>query len=200
VATTFAVQDYSQLKKDYGHDQAEVIMNISGNIICGQAMGDTGKQLSERFGKIMQERNSVSINSEDTSTSRSMQLDYAIPASKIAALSSGQFVGMVADDPDNKIELKVFHSEIQNDHEAIRKEESGYKPIPIIKEVSNEHIEENYRKIKREIEDLFMEELVVISKKNQDEATIAETTNANQANPGLEDNEDNSGSHQSVSM
>lgn len=165
VATTFAVQDYSQLKKDYGHDQAEVIMNITGNVICGQVMGDTAKLLSERFGKIMQDRHSVSINSEDTSTSRSTQRDYAIPASKIASLSSGQFVGMVADDPNNKIDLKVFHNEIQNDHEALRKEEQAYKPIPVIKNITAEEIEENYLKIKREVEDLINTELTLLKAK-----------------------------------
>lgn len=56
VATTLAVQDYSQLKKDYGREQAEVILNIIGNVISGQVTGDTAKQLSERFGKIQQSR------------------------------------------------------------------------------------------------------------------------------------------------
>src|SRR6202012_4461823 len=82
VATTLCVQDYSQLKKDYGREQAEVIMNIVGNIISGQVTGDTAKQLSERFGKINQVKESLSINSMDTSVSKSTQLDYAIPASK----------------------------------------------------------------------------------------------------------------------
>jgi len=125
VATTLAVQDYSQLKKDYGKDQAEVIMNIVGNVISGQVVGDTAKLLSERFGKIVQERESISINTSETSISRSTQLDSAIPPSKIASLSSGEFVGTVSDDPDQKIDLKVFHAEILNDHEAIRKEEQG---------------------------------------------------------------------------
>lgn len=40
VATTLAVQDFSQLKKDYGREQAEVIMNIAGNVISGQVTGD----------------------------------------------------------------------------------------------------------------------------------------------------------------
>jgi hypothetical protein len=123
VATTLGVQDYSQLKKDYGREQAEVIMNIVGNIISGQVTGDTAKQLSERIGKIIQQRESVSINASDTSLSKSTQLDYAVPASKISALSSGSFVGMVADNPDEKIGLKVFHNEIQNDHAAIKTEE-----------------------------------------------------------------------------
>jgi hypothetical protein len=154
VAVTLGVQDYSQLKKDYGREQAEVIMNIVGNIICGQVTGDTAKQLSERFGKINQQKESVSINSSDTSISRSTQLDYAIPASKIAALSSGEFVGMVSDDPTNKIELKSFHCEIQNDHDRIREEEIDYEDIPSIRGLKPKEVLLNYQRIKQEVKDL----------------------------------------------
>lgn len=105
-------------------------MNIVGNIICGQVTGDTAKQLSDRFGKINQQKESLSINSSDTSVSRSTQLDYAIPASKIAGLSLDEFVGMLADDPTNTINLKTFHCQIQNDHDAIAQEESAYQEIP----------------------------------------------------------------------
>jgi hypothetical protein len=155
VAVTLAVQDYSQLKKDYGRDQAEVIMNIVGNIICGQVTGDTAKQLSERFGKINQQKESVSINSADTSVSRSVQLDYAIPASKIAGLSSGDFVGMVADDPDNRIDLKIFHNAIQNDHEALKQEELAYQPVPEIRQVDYDDVLANYNRIKNDIKELI---------------------------------------------
>ncbi len=154
VAVTLAVQDYSQLKKDYGREQAEVILNIVGNIVFGQVTGDTAKQLSERFGKINQEKQSISINSQDTSVSKSTQLDYAIPASKISGLSSGEFVGMIADDPNNKIELKTFHNQIQNDHEAISREEAAYKPIPIIRNVGQAEILLNYQQIKDDIKTL----------------------------------------------
>lgn len=155
VATSLAVQDYSQLKKDYGRDQAEVIMNIVGNVISGQVVGETAKLLSERFGKIVQERESISINMTDTSVSRSTQLDSAIPPSKIASLSSGEFVGTVSDDPDQKIDLKVFHAEILNDHAAIRKEEENYKPIPAIRKISHYDIEQNYFRIKRDIQQII---------------------------------------------
>ncbi|MCD8739100.1 YWFCY domain-containing protein [Mucilaginibacter roseus] len=151
VAVTLAVQDYSQLKKDYGREQAEVIMNIVGNIVCGQVTGDTAKQLSERFGKINQQKESVSINSSDTSVSRSTQLDYAIPGSKIAALSSGEFVGMVADDPGNKISLKTFHCEIQNDHDAIQQETAGYSEIPFPSAVTSSQVILNYQRIKEDV-------------------------------------------------
>ncbi|SDH47395.1 conjugal transfer protein MobC [Mucilaginibacter gossypii] len=151
VAVTLAVQDYSQLKKDYGREQAEVIMNIVGNIICGQVTGDTAKQLAERFGKINQVKESVSINSSDTSVSRSTQLDYAVPASKIAGLSSGEFVGMVADDPANKIDLKTFHCQIQNDHEAISSEERAYENIPAARQLNQSEVLLNYQRIKQDV-------------------------------------------------
>ena len=147
------------MKKDYGRDQAEVIMNIVGNVISGQVVGETAKLLSERFGKIVQERESVSINASDTSVSRSTQLDSAIPPSKIASLSSGEFVGTISDDPDQKIELKVFHAEILNDHAAIRQEEKEYKPIPAIRKISHYDIEQNYFRIKRDIQEIVKAKL-----------------------------------------
>lgn len=159
VATALAVQDFSQLKKDYGAEQADVIAGIVGNVISGQVTGDTAKKLSETFGKIMQDRTSLSINSSDTSTSKSLQLEYAIPAAKIAALSSGEFVGMVTDNPEQKISLKMFHCELQNDHEAIKKEEAKYKPTPVVRQVSAEDVRENYLKIKRDIRNLVASEL-----------------------------------------
>ncbi len=159
VATALAVQDYSQLKKDYGKEQAEVILNVVGNIVAGQVTGDTAKQLSERFGKIQQRRHSVSINSSDTSHSTSTQLDYAIPASKISTLSSGEFVGMVADDPHTKIDLKIFHNEIQNDHEAIKNEEKRFKEIPVIREIDRDSIQLNYYQIKEDIRNLISIEM-----------------------------------------
>lgn len=159
VATTLGVQDFSQLKKDYGKDQADVIMNITGNIIAGQVTGETAKQLSERFGKIMQDRTSLSINRTDTSVSKSKQLDSAIPPSKISALSSGEFVGMVADDPNQKIELKTFHCYILNDHEALKKQQQQYKSIPVVVQVTNAMVQKNYVQIKQEIEDLVNAEM-----------------------------------------
>ena len=159
VATCLGVQDFSQLRKDYGKEQADVIMNIIGNVVSGQVTGDTAKQLSERFGKIMQDRQSLSINSSDTSISQSKQLDSAIPPSKISALSSGEFVGMVADDPDNKIELKSFHCTIVNNHEVLKQEQEKYKEIPIIRKIDNSIIQKNYLQIKQDIQDIIQSEM-----------------------------------------
>ena len=197
VATTLAVQDFSQLKKDYGAEQSDVITGIVGNIISGQVTGDTAKKLSESFGKIMQDRESMSINSADTSITKSTQLDYALPASKIAALSSGEFVGMVADNPDCKIKLKAFHSEIQNDHEAIAAEEAAYKPIPVIQKVTADDIQENYLKIKTDIENLFFVELALINAKNQAENEIDKTFENSSIPKKIDDNSD---SGQTISL
>lgn len=162
VATCLGIQDFSQLRKDYGREQADVIMNITGNIIAGQVTGDTAKQLSERFGKIMQDRESLSINSNDTSISRSKQLESAIPASKIAALSSGEFVGMVADDPLNKIELKAFHCEIQNDHEALKREESAYREIEPVRKIDQVMVQRNYELVKQDVQEIIHSEIEVL--------------------------------------
>jgi hypothetical protein len=159
VATCLGIQDFSQLRKDYGREQADVIMNITGNIIAGQVAGDTAKQLSERFGKILQDRESLSINSADTSISRSKQLESAVPPSKISALSSGEFVGMVADDPDCKIDLKTFHCEIINDHVALKKEQDAYKDIEVIRKLDSTMVQRNYLLIKQDVQDIIQSEM-----------------------------------------
>lgn len=159
VATCLGIQDFSQLRKDYGREQADVILNITGNIISGQVTGDTAKQLSERFGKIMQDRESLSINSADTSISRSKQLESAVPTSKISSLSSGRFVGMVADDPDCQIELKTFHCEILNDHKTLKNEIENYKEMEPIRKIDHSTIQRNYLQIKQDIQDIIHSEV-----------------------------------------
>lgn len=170
VATTLAVQDFSQLKKDYGAEQADVITGIVGNIISGQVTGETAKKLSENFGKIVQDKNSMTINSNDTSISKATQLDFAIPASKIAALSSGEFVGIVADNPEQPVELKMFHSRIQNDHAAIAAEEAAYRPIPVVEQVSGEMVMETYYGIKADIAELLRTELAELKPEGEEAA------------------------------
>lgn len=63
------------------------IINTVGNVFVGQVVGDTAKTLSERFGKVLQQRQSISLNRDDRSTSINIQLDSLIPAAKISNLS-----------------------------------------------------------------------------------------------------------------
>ena len=107
----------------------------------------------------MQDRESLSINASDTSISRSKQLESAVPPSKISALSSGEFVGMVADDPDCKIDLKTFHCEILNDHEALKKEQESYKDIQVIRKLDNTMVQRNYLQIKQDVPDIIHSEM-----------------------------------------
>ncbi len=132
VSTLLGFQDFSQLKRDYGDKEAAVVMNTVGNVFSGQVVGETAKTLSERFGKILQKRQSITINREDKSTSINTQMESLIPASKISTLTQGMFVGAVADNFSERIEQKIFHCEIVVDAEKVKREEQAYKPIPVI--------------------------------------------------------------------
>ena len=168
VAICLGFQDYSQLKRDYGDKEAAVIMNTVGNVFSGQTVGETAKLLSERFGKILQQRQSTTLNSNDKSISLSTQLDSLIPAAKISNLSQGKFVGSITDNFGEKIEQKTFHAEIVVDSEKVKKEEEQYKPIPIINSFTDsnginhmeEIIEANYYRIKEEVNHIINSELI----------------------------------------
>lgn len=167
VAVLLGLQDFSQLKRDYGDKEAAVVINTVGNIFSGQVIGETAKNLSERFGKILQKRQSLTINSNDKSTSISTQLDSLIPQSKISTLTQGMFVGAVADNFDERIEQKIFHCEIVVDNEKVKEEMASYKKIPLITNFTDEDgvdhmketIQENYDRIKAEVAQIVVEEL-----------------------------------------
>lgn len=167
VAVLLGFQDFSQLKRDYGDKEAAVVMNTVGNIFSGQVVGDTAKNLSERFGKVLQKRQSMTINRNDKSTSISTQLDSLIPASKISTLTQGMFVGAVADNFDERIEQKIFHAEIVVDSAKVATETKGYKQIPVITNFVDENgvnrmkgmIQENYTRIKEETKQIVGDEL-----------------------------------------
>lgn len=167
VVVLLGFQDFSQLTRDYGEKESKVIQNTVGNIFSGQVVGETAKTLSERFGKVLQQRQSVSINRQDVSTSINTQLDSLIPASKIANLSQGTFVGAVADNFDERIEQKIFHAEIVVDHTKISAEEKAYQKIPVINDFKDrngndimmQQIQRNYDQIKADAQAIINEEM-----------------------------------------
>lgn len=158
VNVTLVIQDASQLILHYGEKQAKVILSMVGNIISGQVTGESAKQLSERFGKIMQDRQSLTINSSDTSVSKSRQLDYAIPQSTIASLSAGEVVGVVADNPDQRINQKMFHGRVQHDFDGLKKEEAEFKALSEW-QVDEENIRKVFLKIKLDVKAIVGEEV-----------------------------------------
>lgn len=171
VAVCLGFQDFSQLVRDYGDKEAKVVMNTVGNIFSGQVVGETAKTLSERFGKVLQKRQSITINRQDKSTSINTQMDSLIPPSKISGLTQGMFVGSVSDNFDERIEQKIFHAEIVVDNEKVAAETKAYKPIPVITDFTDENgndcmremIQENYNRIKEEVKQIVKDELVRIA-------------------------------------
>ena len=159
VAVCLGFQDFSQLTRDYGDKESKVIQNTVGNVFSGQVVGETAKTLSERFGKVLQQRQSMTINRNDKSTSISTQMDSLIPASKISNLTQGMFVGAVSDNFDERIDQKIFHAEIVVDNTKVSAEMKAYQPIPVIADFINEDgfdnlketIEANYKRLKQEV-------------------------------------------------
>ena len=170
VAVCLGFQDFSQLTRDYGDKESKVIQNTVGNVFSGQVVGETAKTLSERFGKVLQQRQSMTINRNDKSTSISTQMDSLIPASKISNLTQGMFVGAVSDNFDERIEQKIFHAEIAADTAKVSAEMKSYRPIPVIadfRDASGDDtmkapIDANYRQIKQEILSLVDSEIARI--------------------------------------
>ena len=167
VAVCLGFQDFSQLTRDYGDKESKVIQNTVGNVFSGQVVGETAKTLSERFGKVLQQRQSMTINRNDKSTSISTQMDSLIPASKISNLTQGMFVGAVSDNFDERIDQKIFHAEIVVDSAKVSAEMKAYQPIPIIADFTNEDgsdnlkktIEANYKRVKQDILSLVSSEI-----------------------------------------
>ena len=167
VAVCLGFQDFSQLVRDYGDKEAKVVQNTVGNIFSGQVVGETAKTLSERFGKVLQKRQSMTINRQDTSTSINTQMDSLIPASKISGLTQGMFVGAVSDNFDERIDQKIFHAEIVVDNAKVAIETKAYKPIPVITDFTDEEgndsmdemVKENYINIKNDVKQIVKDEL-----------------------------------------
>ena len=163
VAVCLGFQDFSQLTRDYGDKESKVIQNTVGNVFSGQVVGETAKTLSERFGKVLQQRQSMTINRNDKSTSISTQMDSLIPASKISNLTQGMFVGAVSDNFDERIEQKIFHAEIVVDSAKVSAEMKAYQSIPVVVGFTNEDgsdnlketVEANYKRVKREVMSLI---------------------------------------------
>ncbi len=170
VAVCLGFQDFSQLERDYGDKEAKVIQNTVGNIFSGQVVGETSKTLSDRFGKIVQMRQSHSVSNDSVTTSTNTQLDALIPPSKIANLTQGMFVGAVSDNFDERIEQKIFHAEIIIDNAKVKAETTAYVPIPEMtsfvddagRDCMEEVIEANYYRIKTDVERIVATEMTRI--------------------------------------
>lgn len=156
---------HSNMKMDVGC--LAYIENTVGNIFSGQVVSETAKTLSDRFGKVLQKRQSMTINRNDKSISISTQMDSLIPPSKISNLTQGMFVGAVSDNFDEKIEQKIFHCEIVVDSDKVKRETANYKKLPQIIDFRDEdgndrmqeEIQANYNRVKQEVQQIVTDEI-----------------------------------------
>ncbi len=150
-----AIQDINQLRTHYSRDEADMILNIAGNIFCGQVSGETAQRISQRFPKVLQEQESFSTNSEDTSVTFSQQWRDTITPATIANLSSGEFVGVVADDPGQTVEYKTFHARLVREGVKL----SAGEPLPVVRAISEEMVMQGFHQVKWDIEYMVKSEL-----------------------------------------
>jgi type IV secretory pathway TraG/TraD family ATPase VirD4 len=159
IVPVIAVQDLSQLRTQYSHVEADLILNITGNLICGQVGGETARWVSERFPGTMQFKRTVAVNSSDTTFSRTRQMGPAISPATVATLSSGEFLGIVADDPGQEIKLKAFHAKVVNDREALERERAKWVELPVVREVDMEAVHKNFHRVKEEVQEIVRVEM-----------------------------------------
>jgi type IV secretory pathway TraG/TraD family ATPase VirD4 len=148
------VQDLSQLRMMYSRAEADMILNMTGNLICGQVGGETARWISERFPSVTGYRTTVSVNSSDTSVSKAEQSNATVSPATIATLSSGEFVGILADDPERKMELKAFHAKVVK--EPLK---SRFEELPLVRKVNATIVEENFQRVRRDVIELVDKEM-----------------------------------------
>lgn len=164
IAVLLGLQEIPQLRQFYKKEVADTISAIVGNILSGSARDkNTLDWLEKLFGKIKQKSYSQSISQQGTTTSINEKMDHMIPAGKIAALKTGEMVGMIAQGEENETDeykTSVIHGKINLDMRAIKKEEQNYVQMPVYysfldkkgKNRKEEVLMTNFRKINREVE------------------------------------------------
>jgi len=155
IVPVLSIQDINQLRTQYSKGEADMILAIAGNVFCGQVGGETALRVSERFPKILRDHKSVSTNSHDTSFSQSDQWMESMNIAGVATLSSGEFVGVVADDPGKEMEFKAFHAKILRE-EVLH---SPSQPLPIVREVTAEEVRKVYMQVKADIKMIVEKEM-----------------------------------------
>ena len=169
VAVMLGLQEIPQLKQFYKKEVADTISSIVGNILSGAARDkNTLEWLEKMFGKIKQKTYSQSISQQGTTTSINEKMDFMIPAGKIAALRTGEMVGMIAQGEENDTEeykTSAISGKINLDMTKIKEEEKNYIKMPTYYSFKDklgadrkeDVLMTNFRRINKEIEILVNE-------------------------------------------
>ena len=179
VAVLLGLQEIPQLRQFYKKEVADTISAIVGNILSGSARDKNPLEWLEKlFGKIKQKSYSQSISQQGTTTSINEKMDFMIPAGKIAALKTGEMVGMIAQGEENDTEeykTSAISGKINLDMKAIKQEEKNYVKMPEYYSFvdkrgidrKNDVLMTNFRKIIKEVELIvneFTKDEMLISK------------------------------------
>ena len=164
-AVVLGLQELPMLQQQYGKDTAAVVTSVVGNILSGSVRNkDTLDWLERLFGKSKQISENLSIDRNKTSTSLNEKMEALIPAGKIASLNTGEMVGLIAAEPqekyDGKFETSVIHCRINLNQEALKKEEQNYKDLPTFYDFGDnkqEILMKNFLKINDDIDQLVKE-------------------------------------------
>ncbi len=142
VAIVLGAQDKSQLRRDYGEKESEVIMTTVGNVFSGSVEGRTAKDISDAFGKEYRRRVSTSINDSGDGNSRSIsyQLEDILPASRIVDMTQGTFCGWVKDNFGEEIKRKKFYGAVTVDNERNKRLDAEAQGVPVITNLFGERL------------------------------------------------------------
>lgn len=161
VAVILGLQELPQFRQQYGRETAETINSVIGNILAGSVRHkETLDWLERLFGKIKQKGETLTIDRTRTSMGLNEKLEPLIPAGKIASLSTGEMVGLVARDvPENnrftgEYTTSAIHCRVNLDMDAIRREESNYPPMPVYYDFQGKQEEmlfANFSKINQQV-------------------------------------------------
>ncbi|TSJ40932.1 type IV secretory system conjugative DNA transfer family protein [Mucilaginibacter corticis] len=162
VAVLMGLQEIPQFQQQYGKDTAATITAVVGNVLAGSVRNkETLEWLERLFGKSKQIGEGLSIDRNKTSTSLNEKLEALIPAGKMASLNTGEVVGLIAADAQEKytgqFETSAIHCRVNLDGKELNQEESGYRPLPVYYDFhgkKEEILRENFLKINKEIEGL----------------------------------------------
>ena len=166
VAVTLGFQELPQLEADYGKVGMQKIITTCGNIFMGAARNKETLEWAQNdvFGKAKQ-------------TSRSISINYLVPAAKIADMATGWLAGQAARDFTATDERMLDRFDIEQSEEfkttkyfckthfdmkKIKDEEKHYVPLPKIYEFKNDREKEillnrNFKRVNQEVENMVKE-------------------------------------------
>ena len=147
VSVALGFQELPQLEADYGKVGMQKIITTVGNVVSGSARSkETLEWLSnDIFGKVVQLKKGVTIDRDKTSINLNENMDSLVPASKISDMPTGWICGQSARDfiatktgvggsmniqESEEFQTSKFYCKTNFDMSEIKKEESGYVPLP----------------------------------------------------------------------